>query len=260
LKWNENKIKNRVYELLDLVNLDPSINAKKYPAQLSGGQRQRVGVARGLAADPDILLMDEPFGAIDPINRETLQNGFLEIQEKIQKTIVFVTHDIREAIKLGDRIVILNQGNIEQEGSTLEVVKNPKNQFVRNILGEDSEFKTLEFMKVSDSISDIPKTYDLDKLDIEKAKQDDSKIIILTKEDKFFGFVENRSLNNLSTKKDLKNIMKPYRLKKHLSLFDALNIMLRAGVSILPVIDKDNKVVGMIDFSSIFNNINSGGE
>lgn len=260
LKWNENKIKNRVYDLLDLVNLDPSINAKKYPAQLSGGQRQRVGVARGLAADPDILLMDEPFGAIDPINRETLQNGFLEIQEKIQKTIVFVTHDIREAIKLGDRIVILNQGNIEQEGSTLEVVKNPKNQFVRNILGEDSEFKTLEFMKVSDSISNIPKTYDLDKLDIEKAKKDDSKIIVLTKDDKFFGFVENRALNSLSSEKDLKNIMKTYRLKKQLSLFDALNIMLRAGVSILPVIDKDNKVVGMIDFSSIFSKINSGGE
>jgi osmoprotectant transport system ATP-binding protein len=260
LKWSENKIKNRVHELLDLVNLDPSINAKKYPAQLSGGQRQRVGVARGLAADPDILLMDEPFGAIDPINRETLQNGFLEIQEKIQKTIVFVTHDIREAIKLGDRIVILNQGNIEQEGSTLEVVKNPKNQFVRNILGEDSEFKTLEFMKVSDSISDIPKTYDVDELDIEKAKQDDSKIIVLTKDDKFFGFVENRALNSLSSEKDLKNIMKTYRLKKQLSLFDALNIMLRAGVSILPVIDKDNKVIGMIDFSSIFSKINSGGE
>ena len=260
LKWSENKIKNRVFELLDLVNLDPSINAKKYPAQLSGGQRQRVGVARGLAADPDILLMDEPFGAIDPINRETLQNGFLEIQEKIQKTIVFVTHDIREAIKLGDRIVILNQGNIEQEGSTLEVVKNPKNQFVRNILGEDSEFKTLEFMKVSDSISDIPKTYDVDELDIEKAKHDDSKIIVLTKDDKFFGFVENRTLNSLSSKKDIKNIMKTYRLKKQLSLFDALNIMLRAGVSILPVIDKDNKVIGMIDFSSIFSKINSGGE
>jgi osmoprotectant transport system ATP-binding protein len=260
LKWSENKIKNRVHELLDLVNLDPSINAKKYAAQLSGGQRQRVGVARGLAADPNILLMDEPFGAIDPINRETLQNGFLEIQEKIQKTIVFVTHDIREAIKLGDRIVILNQGNIEQEGSTLEVVKNPKNQFVRNILGEDSEFKTLEFMKVSDSISDIPKTYDVDELDIEKAKQDDSKIIVLTKDDKFFGFVENRALNSLSSEKDLKNIMKTYRLKKQLSLFDALNIMLRAGVSILPVIDKDNKVIGMIDFSSIFSKINSGGE
>src|SRR6056297_365083 len=135
LKWNENKIKNRVYELLDLVNLDPSINVKKFHAQLSGGQRQRDGVARGLAADPDILLMNEPFGAIDPINRETLQNGFLEIQEKIQKTIVFVTHDIREAIKLGDRIVILNQGNVEQEGSTLDVVKKPKNQFVREILG-----------------------------------------------------------------------------------------------------------------------------
>jgi osmoprotectant transport system ATP-binding protein len=260
LKWDEAKIKNRVYELLDMVNLDPSINAKKYPAQLSGGQRQRVGVARGLAADPNILLMDEPFGAIDPINRETLQDGFLEIQEKIQKTIVFVTHDIREAIKLGDRIVILNQGKVEQEGSTLEVVKNPKNQFVRNILGEDSEFKTLEFLKVSDSLSEIPKTYDVDKFDLEKAKQEDSKIIILTKNDKFFGFVENRGLNNLGDNKNLKSIMKTYKLKNHLSLFDALNIMLRAGVSTLPVVDNDNKVVGIIDFSSIFKKINSGGE
>lgn len=260
LKWNEKNIKKRVYELLDLVNLDPAINAKKYPAQLSGGQRQRVGVARGLAADPEILLMDEPFGAIDPINRESLQNSFLEIQEKIQKTIVFVTHDIREAIKLGDKIVILNQGKIEQEGSTLKVVKNPKNQFVRNILGEDSEFKTLEFIKVADSISNISKTYDIDKLDIEKAKQDDSKIIILIKNGKFFGFVEHRGLNNLSPKKDLKSIIKPFRLKKQLSLFDALNIMLRVGVSVLPVIDENNQVIGIIDFSSIFNKINSGGE
>ncbi|MGM0640799.1 MAG: ATP-binding cassette domain-containing protein [Thermotogota bacterium] len=261
LKWEENKIKNRVYELLDLVNLDPSINAKKFPAQLSGGQRQRVGVARGLAADPDILLMDEPFGAIDPINRETLQNGFLEIQEKIQKTIVFVTHDIREAIKLGDRIVILNKGNVEQEGSTLEVVKKPKNQFVREILGDDSEFKTLEFMKVLDTISEIPETFEIGNFDFSSIKNKNLKIIIFTKDNKFFGFIENRAIENISNNKDLKNHLKTYRLQKHLTLFDALNIMLRVGVSSLPVINNKSEVIGQVDFSSIFKKISpTGGE
>lgn len=261
LKWNENKIKNRVYELLDMVNLEPGINSKKYPAQLSGGQRQRIGVARGLAADPDILLMDEPFGAIDPINRETLQNGFLEIQEKIQKTIIFVTHDIREAIKLGDRIVILNQGNIEQEGSTLDVVKNPKNQFVREILGEDSEFKTLEFMKIFETLEEPPKTFDIENFDMKNIRKENTRIIIFTKNNKFFGFIENRSLENVQNDKSLKNHLKTYRLQNNLTLFDALNIMLRVGVSCLPVINNNNEVSGIVDFSSIFKKINpAGGE
>src|SRR3712207_2046876 len=110
LGWDSERIRNRVDELLELVQLDPHDTRDRYPGQLSGGQRQRVGVARALAADPPLMLMDEPFGAIDPINRERLQNEFLRLQSEIRKTIVFVTHDIAEAIKMGDRIAVLREG------------------------------------------------------------------------------------------------------------------------------------------------------
>ncbi len=110
LGWDKQRIRSRVEELLELIGLDPSDYRERYPAQLSGGQRQRVGVARALAADPPLMLMDEPFGAIDPINRERLQNEFLRLQAEIRKTIVFVTHDIDEAIKMGDKIAILKEG------------------------------------------------------------------------------------------------------------------------------------------------------
>ncbi|HSO94006.1 MAG TPA: ATP-binding cassette domain-containing protein, partial [Candidatus Dormibacteraeota bacterium] len=114
LGWDKAKIRSRVNELLQLVGLDPGQFGHRYPHQLSGGQRQRVGVARALGVDPPVLLMDEPFGAIDRIARERLQNEFLRIQREVRKTVVFVTHDIDEAIKLGDRIAIMNQGRLEQ--------------------------------------------------------------------------------------------------------------------------------------------------
>ncbi|TMC62489.1 MAG: ATP-binding cassette domain-containing protein, partial [Chloroflexota bacterium] len=114
LGWDKKRIQQRVNELLELVGLDPKQFGRRYPHQLSGGQRQRVGVARALGADPPVLLMDEPFGAIDRIARERLQNEFLRIQREVRKTVIFVTHDIDEAIKLGDRIAIMNQGRLEQ--------------------------------------------------------------------------------------------------------------------------------------------------
>src|SRR5690606_21349771 len=112
LKWRRQRISDRVDELLGLVGLEPDEYGQRYPHQLSGGQRQRVGVARALGADPDVLLMDEPFGAIDPITRERLQDEFLRLQSEVKKTIVFVTHDIEEAVKLGDRIAILQEGGV----------------------------------------------------------------------------------------------------------------------------------------------------
>src|SRR6056297_3759642 len=123
LRWNEEKIKNRVEELLDLVTLNSSYTMK-YPLQLSGGESQRVGLARALAADPEILLMDEPFGAIDPINRAKLHESFISSQEKLGKTIVFVTHDINEAIKLGDKIAIIRDGKLVQHADSNEILYN----------------------------------------------------------------------------------------------------------------------------------------
>ncbi|MDD4765706.1 MAG: ABC transporter ATP-binding protein, partial [Atribacterota bacterium] len=124
LKWDESKIKKRVEELLDMVTLDSSY-AYRYPLQLSGGERQRVGLARALGADPEVLLMDEPFGAIDPINRLKLHDSFLEIQDEIKKTIVFVTHDINEAIKLGDKVAIIRDGKLVQYANSTEILYNP---------------------------------------------------------------------------------------------------------------------------------------
>jgi osmoprotectant transport system ATP-binding protein len=135
LGWEKRRRNQRALELLELVGLDPA-NAKKYPAQLSGGQQQRVGVARALAADPNILLMDEPFGAVDPIVRAQLQREFLRLQREVGKTVVFVTHDVDEAILLGDRIVVMRTpGRIEQVDAPPDLLANPASEFVRDFIG-----------------------------------------------------------------------------------------------------------------------------
>lgn len=136
LGWEPQRIRQRVHQLLELLHLDPAQFADKLPAQLSGGQAQRVGVARALAADPNILLMDEPFGALDPITRDSLQAEMLRIQAELHKTIVFVTHDIDEALKLGNRIVVMDQGRIIQNASPQQLVQHPANDFVANLIGQ----------------------------------------------------------------------------------------------------------------------------
>ena len=151
LGWDKARITGRVDELLELVSLDPSETRDRYPAQLSGGQRQRVGVARALAVDPPLMLMDEPFGAIDPINRERLQNEFLRLQQEIRKTIVFVTHDIDEAIKMGDRIAILQKGGqLAQFAPPAEILMYPAGKFVEDFVGSDRALKRLALQRVRD--------------------------------------------------------------------------------------------------------------
>jgi osmoprotectant transport system ATP-binding protein len=150
LGWDKARIAARVRELLDLVSLEPSLGSR-YPAELSGGQRQRVGVARALAADPPLMLMDEPFGAIDPINRERLQNEFLRLQDEIRKTVVFVTHDIDEAIKMGDRIAIMKEGGVlAQYAPPAELLAAPADAFVEDFVGADRALKRLALLHVSD--------------------------------------------------------------------------------------------------------------
>jgi osmoprotectant transport system ATP-binding protein len=150
LGWEEARIAGRIQELMDTFHLDPELR-DRYPAELSGGQRQRVGVARALAADPPVMLMDEPFAAVDPIVRERLQDQFLDIQERLRKTIVFVTHDIDEAIKMADRIAILNIGGvIEQYAPPEEILREPANEFVEDFVGEERGLKRLALIKVSD--------------------------------------------------------------------------------------------------------------
>lgn len=150
LGWDRTRIAARVDELLDLIGLEPDI-ARRYPAQLSGGQRQRVGVARALAVDPPLMLMDEPFGAIDPINRDRLQNEFLRLQARLRKTIVFVTHDIDEAIKMGDRIAVMREGgHLAQYATPAELLAAPADDFVRDFVGADRALKRLALQRVRD--------------------------------------------------------------------------------------------------------------
>lgn len=153
LDWDEERIDARVDELLALMDLPPEQFRDQFPRELSGGQRQRVGVARALAADPDVMLMDEPFGALDPITRENLQDEFLEIQEEIDTTILFVTHSIDEALKMGDRIALFDMGELVQYDTPRELLDSPANDFVEDFIGADRSLKQLQVTQVKEVMS-----------------------------------------------------------------------------------------------------------
>jgi len=151
LRWPDARVRKRVEELLELVRLDPASYRGRYPAALSGGERQRVGVARALAADPPLMLMDEPFGAVDPILRDRLQNEFLRLQARVRKTIVFVTHDVDEAIKMADRIAILQRGGVLAQYDTPDaILAEPAGEFVEHFVGADRGLKRLSLGRVRD--------------------------------------------------------------------------------------------------------------
>ncbi|MHB8075785.1 betaine/proline/choline family ABC transporter ATP-binding protein [Desulfosporosinus fructosivorans] len=154
-KWPKEKIAKRVDELIVMMGLDLEKTRGKYPSQLSGGQMQRVGVARAMAVDPPIMLMDEPFGAVDPIARTHLQDELLRLQKEIKKTIVFVTHDINEAIKMGDNIAIFDAGKLVQFGTPEEILTNPKNSFVENFIGHDRVVKKLSLYRVDEAMQPV---------------------------------------------------------------------------------------------------------
>jgi osmoprotectant transport system ATP-binding protein len=158
LGWDKRRIRSRVTELLELVGLEPDRHAKRYPHELSGGQRQRVGVARALAADPPVLLMDEPFGAVDPVARDRLQSEFLRLQQQVRKTIVFVTHDIDEAIRLGDRIAVMREGgHLEQYADPSTLLSEPATDFVADFVGADRTLRRLSVLHVRpDGLVDWP--------------------------------------------------------------------------------------------------------
>lgn len=153
--WDQAEIDERVDELLELMGLPPEEYRDSYPGALSGGQRQRIGVARALAADPDVLLMDEPFGALDPITRERLQNEFLDIQSRINTTILFVTHSIDEALKMGDKIAIYNVGEVVQYDTPQNILADPATEFVEDFIGDNQTFKQLDITPVSEVMEPV---------------------------------------------------------------------------------------------------------
>ena len=258
LKWSEKKIKTRVEELLDLVTLNTSY-AYKYPLQLSGGESQRVGLARALAADPEVLLMDEPFGAIDPINRAKLHESFISIQEKIEKTIVFVTHDINEAIKLGDKIAILRNGKLVQYDNVTNILYEPENEFVEQLLGHDRNIKALVLKKNRDYIvqtgflkvqkSDSPNT-------IIKQMQEEGrrKAMVVDKEGKFEGlFLLEKTKQSAQPR--LNFVDDPIFVEKNNNLQETFSLMIEAGESSLPVVGPRRSFLGIINLEDLFNEL-----
>lgn len=152
LGWKDSRLKERFHELMTMMGLNSDEFRNRYPWELSGGQQQRIGVARAMAADPPVMLMDEPFGALDPIIREHLQNEFLRIQKDVKKTILFVSHDIDEAIRIGDKIAIFDKGELMQFGTPDDILSSPKNDFVKDFIGNDREIKRLSLLTVKDLV------------------------------------------------------------------------------------------------------------
>jgi osmoprotectant transport system ATP-binding protein len=254
LGWDSHRITSRVDELMELVRIDPALRGR-YPAQLSGGQQQRVGVARALAANPGVMLMDEPFGAVDPINRERLQNEFLRLQAEVRKTILFVTHDIDEAIKMGDRIAVLREGGrLAQFATPAELLMAPADAFVEDFVGADRALKRLALMRVSDiALWEAPLAHVGQATGEVRAKLTDAEVPYALAID-----AERRPLGWLSDE-DLSAEVVPARpdtspdpvLELDDVMRDALSDLLQAETRYAPVVDAEGRIAGVLSVEII---------
>jgi osmoprotectant transport system ATP-binding protein len=254
LGWDRDRVAARVAELVDLVGLDRDL-LPRYPAELSGGQQQRVGVARALAADPPVLLMDEPFGAVDPIVRGRLQRELLDLQEQVRKTIVLVTHDIDEAIALGDRVAVLNVGGVlEQYASPDEVLARPANDFVASFLGAERSIKRLSLARVADldlrhdSVAALGDG--LDGLRRSMAASA-SGWLGLVQDGRFAGWVDEASLGAASSVEDLEPLPPVARVRPESSLREALEVILTSRSASAVVEDADGRFHGLVELEAI---------
>jgi osmoprotectant transport system ATP-binding protein len=255
LGWDKPRISDRIDELLELVSLDPSEIRDRFPAQLSGGQRQRVGVARALAVDPPLMLMDEPFGAIDPINRERLQNEFLRLQQEIRKTIVFVTHDIDEAIKMGDRIAVLQQGGkLAQYSPPAELLMYPKGRFVEDFVGADRALKRLALQRVRDiDLWKAPLVREGEPVVEARAKVKDSDLaypLLVDDDGRPLGWLSARALTGERVTTDMRSKADPI-VELDDVLRDALSDLLQNETQYGPVVDAKGQVAGVLSVEVI---------
>jgi osmoprotectant transport system ATP-binding protein len=249
LGWDRDRVRQRVEELLELVRIDRGLG-ERYPAQLSGGQQQRVGVARALAADPGVMLMDEPFGAVDPINRERLQNEFLRLQADVRKTILFVTHDIDEAIKMGDRVAILREGgHLAQYATPAELLMAPADDFVEDFVGADRALKRLALMRVGDiDLWEAPLAHIGQTTGEVRAKMPGAEVpyaLVIDPERRPVGWLSDDDLARETVPArpdtspdpvlDLDDVMR-----------DALSDLLQAETRYAPVVDGDGRLAGVL--------------
>ena len=255
LGWSKEDRKKRVDELLELVGLKPEDYKYKYPRQLSGGEAQRIGVARALAANPPILLMDEPFGAVDHLHREILQGEFLKIQKKLKKTVVFVTHDLDEAIRMADKILVMKDGRVVQFDTPEEILSNPANKFVRDFVGTNRALKRLSRFSIEDSFHSVLSVKENALLDENMVKNlgEQEFIWVVDEDNKLKGWVQPVDRGIEKTIADVMTIV-PYHdlgIYRDASLKEALSRMLSQGVSIVPVIDKEGVLQGEISLEEI---------
>lgn len=258
LKWSEDKKKAKAKELLKLVEL-PEDFLHRYPYELSGGQQQRIGVVRALAADQDIILMDEPFGALDPITREGLQDLVKSLQEKTGKTIVLVTHDMDEALKLATKIVVMDDGHMIQQANPTELLRHPASPFVQKMIGEErliqarADVTPVKTIMLKNPVSITPDKSLNDAIFIMRQKRVDS-LLVTDKDDKLLGMIDIESLNNNYKQNlvvaDILNKVSFY-LEEDQLLRDTAHRILKRGLKYVPVIDKEWHLKGIVTRSSL---------
>jgi osmoprotectant transport system ATP-binding protein len=257
LRWKPERVHERTDELLDLVGLEPAQYRSRYPNELSGGERQRVGVARALAADPPVMLMDEPFGAVDPIRRDRLQNEFLRLQEKVRKTIIFVTHDVDEAIKMGDRIAILQRGGVlAQYDTPAAVLANPASEFVERFVGADRGLKRLSLGRVGDLelIEAVPVRAGEERRDV-RARLDRVEeleyALLVDDGDRPLGWIDQADLTGDGPiDADAATPGAP-TVERETTLRDALSALLGSSVQLGVVVDERERVLGLVSVDAI---------
>ena len=263
LRWDRRTARARADELLDLVGLPPADYRDRYPTELSGGERQRVGVARALAADPPVMLMDEPFGAVDPIRRERLQNEFLRLQQRVRKTIVFVTHDVDEAIKMGDRIAILQRGGIlAQYDTPAAILANPATEFVERFVGADRGLKRLSLSRVRDLDLIEPVTIrageDRGALRERLARTEELAYALLVDDAaRPLGWVDAQDLRGSGPIEASAAMPGAPTVQPETTLRDALSALLGSSVQLGVVVDDRDRVLGLVSVDGISDQLRS---
>ncbi len=256
LGWPAARRRERAEELLDLVGLEPGTYARRYPVQLSGGERQRVGVARALAADPPIMLMDEPFGAVDPIVRERLQDELLRLQESLAKTILFVTHDIDEAIKMGDLVAVLADGGVlAQFGPPAEILASPASPFVARFVGTDRGLKRLSLSRVADLELLSPVTARAGDIGTDAHRRALAGsfpwLLLLDELDRPVAWIARDEIRPGSPLTESRSSPAAPLLDRRATLKDALSILLDADVHAGIVVDQAKRVMGLVTVAAI---------